>query len=107
MLTSINLLQIQELVTEAKKLYTLDDFCSDYVELIQDHSRAFKSLCVFELNEDRRSKMHKRRADMLEDIIGELNPQYYLLVSLSYDCWLDYGYDIDEDCMDKNLHIWK
>ena len=77
-------------MTEAKKFYTLDNFCSDYIELIQDHSRAYKSLCVFESSEDRRSKMHKRRVDMLEELIGELNPQFYLLVSPSHFVKLNY-----------------
>jgi len=62
-------------------MYGIDSFCSDYVELIQDHSRAFKNLSVFEANSERRSKMHKRRADMLEEVTAELNPQFYLLVS--------------------------
>lgn len=73
-------LKVQELIVEAKEMYGIDSFCSDYVELIQDHSRAFKNLSVFEANSERRSKMHKRRADMLEEVTAELNPQFYLLV---------------------------
>ncbi|XP_067950106.1 KIF-binding protein-like [Watersipora subatra] len=73
-------LKIQEFLGDIKQFYTLDSYCSDYIELTQDHSKAYKNLSVFETEPDRRSKMHKRRVDLLEAVTKELNPQYYLLV---------------------------
>ncbi|GFO30159.1 kif1-binding protein homolog [Plakobranchus ocellatus] len=67
-------------ITNARKFYTLDSHASDAVEIIQDHSRAYKLLAFFELDMSRQSRMHKRRADMLSDLLKELNPRHYLLV---------------------------
>ena len=74
-------LQCQEFINEAKKFYTIDEFCTDYIELVQDHSKLFKNLSRFESSSERQSRMNKRRADLLEELVKELNPQYYLLVS--------------------------
>lgn len=67
-------------INNAKKFYTLDSHASDAVEIMQDHSRAYKLLAFFELDMARQSRMHKRRADMLADLLKELNPRHYLLV---------------------------
>ncbi|CAG5127387.1 unnamed protein product [Candidula unifasciata] len=67
-------------INSAKQFYSLDSHASDAVEIIQDHSRAYKLLAFFELDMSRQCKMHKRRIDMLSSLLKELNPQYYLLV---------------------------
>ncbi|GFR62217.1 KIF1-binding protein homolog [Elysia marginata] len=67
-------------ITNARSFYTLDSHASDAVEIIQDHSRAYKLLAFFELDMARQSRMHKRRVDMLTDLLKELNPKHYLLV---------------------------
>lgn len=71
---------IVDKINSARKFYTLDSHASDAVEIIQDHSRAYKLLAFFELDMSRQCKMHKRRIDMLSSLLKELNPQYYLLV---------------------------
>lgn len=73
-------LQVQKWITEAKQFYLLDGHCTDHVELIQDHSKLFKLLAFFDLDFERQCKMHKRRVDMLQDILKDLSQQYYLLV---------------------------
>lgn len=80
-------LRVQTWLNEAKDFYVFDGRCTDYIEIIQDHSKAFKLLAFFELNLDRQCKMHKRRIDMLLEICNELNPQHYLLVvrQLTYE----------------------
>ncbi|KAI4501308.1 hypothetical protein M0802_003681 [Mischocyttarus mexicanus] len=70
-------LNIQNWLDKAKAYYTLENHASDYVEIIQDLSSAYKYLSFFEESEDRRAKMHKRRIDILEATVKELNPQYY------------------------------
>ncbi|KAL2727125.1 hypothetical protein V1478_007403 [Vespula squamosa] len=70
-------LNIQKWLDQAKAYYTLDNHASDYVEIIQDISQAYKYLSFFEESEDRQAKMHKRRIDILEATVKELNPQYY------------------------------
>lgn len=91
--------QVQELIAEAKKFYTVDNYCSDYIELIQDHSQLYKLLIRFESAAERQSKMHKRRADMIEALTTDLNPQFYLLVSLTYYVHLHtYRHRITHSC---------
>lgn len=71
---------IQEGITYAKQVYCLDGNCTDYIELTQDHSKAFKLLAFFELDMERQCRMHKRRVDMLLALLNEVSLQHYLLV---------------------------
>lgn len=73
-------LKTQTWINSAKEFYILDGHCSDHVEIVRDHSQLFKLLAFFEPDLERQCKMHKRRADMLEAILKQLNRQYYLLV---------------------------
>ncbi|XP_050668665.1 KIF-binding protein-like [Leptidea sinapis] len=71
-------LNCQSWLNKAKEYYKLDSLASDYIELIQDSSQSYAYLAFFEENDERQAKMHKRRIDMLEDLIKEINPTYYL-----------------------------
>lgn len=71
-------LSCQTWLNKAKEYYKLDSLASDYIELVQDSSQSYSYLAFFEEDDERRAKMHKRRVDMLEDLIKEINPTYYL-----------------------------
>ncbi|KAL8611151.1 hypothetical protein ACOMHN_064441 [Nucella lapillus] len=71
---------IQEGIAHAKNTYSLDGNCSDFIELTQDHSKAFKLLAFFELDMERQCRMNKRRVDMLLALLNEVSLQHYLLV---------------------------
>ncbi|XP_072939184.1 KIF-binding protein-like [Epargyreus clarus] len=71
-------LSCQSWLNKAKEYYKLDTLASDYIELVQDSSQSYSYLAFFEEDDERRAKMHKRRVDMLEDLIKEINPTYYL-----------------------------
>lgn len=73
-------LMIKKWIEQAKEFYKFEHHCSDYISIVQDHSLSFKLLAFFELDMERQCKMHKRRIDMLTEILNELNPQHYLLV---------------------------
>nr|CAD7259319.1 unnamed protein product [Timema shepardi] len=73
-------LNAQEWLNRAMEYYTLENCASDYVQIVQDLSQLFKYLAFFEEDEERQSRMQKRRVDHLEAVLKELNPQYYLLV---------------------------
>ena len=62
----------------AKSYHTLEEHASRNVEIVQSISKLYHGLTSFEDVPDRRSKMHKRRVDMLSYLLQELNPQYYL-----------------------------
>ncbi|XP_076686657.1 KIF-binding protein [Andrena cerasifolii] len=70
-------LNVQQWLKQAKEYYTLECHASDYISIVQDVSQAYKYLAFFEEHEDRRAKMHKRRIDVLESAVKELNPHYY------------------------------
>ncbi|XP_078667027.1 KIF-binding protein-like isoform X2 [Branchiostoma floridae x Branchiostoma belcheri] len=70
----------QKYVNAAKQFYVLDGHVTDFVEITQDWSQLFRALSFFEQDFERRCKMHKRRVDMLQSLLSELNQQHYLLV---------------------------
>ncbi|XP_076046129.1 KIF-binding protein [Oratosquilla oratoria] len=72
-------------LTVAKEFYTLEDHTSDHVAVTQDMSHLYKHLAFFEICEDRRCKMHKRRIDLLSPLLKELNPRFYLCVCRQLD----------------------
>lgn len=71
-------LKSQKWLEEAKQYYTLKDHATDYIEVVQEMSKLYRELATFELAPDRKCKMHKRRIDMHEEVLKEVNPRYYL-----------------------------
>ncbi|KPI92917.1 KIF1-binding protein-like [Papilio xuthus] len=71
-------LNCQSWLNKAKEYYKLDSLASDYIKLTQDSSQSYAYLAFFEEDDERRAKMHKRRVDMLEELVKEINPVYYL-----------------------------
>lgn len=70
-------LDVQTWLDEAQKYYTFETHASDYVQIVQDKSQAFKALTFFEDDEERQAKMHKRRINLLVPVVEQLNPRYY------------------------------
>ncbi|XP_072173912.1 KIF-binding protein-like [Diadema setosum] len=73
-------LPAQRWINSAKEYYVLDGHVSDHIEIVRDHSQLFKLIAFFELDFERRCKMHKRRIDMLTDMLDGLNRQHFLLI---------------------------
>ncbi|XP_058808356.1 KIF-binding protein [Phymastichus coffea] len=82
-------LNVQKWLDDAKTFYTLENHASDYIQIIQDTSQLYKYLSFFEEDEDRQAKMHKRRIDLLESTIKELNERYYL--NACRQIWMELG----------------
>lgn len=78
---------------EAKEFYKLDGYVSDFVEITQDISQLYKYLAFFDNDFENRCKMHKRRIDMLNAILIELNPQHFLQIcrQLTFEIAETYG----------------
>ena len=70
----------QAWVRKAQDFYQLDGHCTDYTELVLDHSCLFKLLAFWEDDMTRQCRIHKRRCDMLSDLLEQLNPQHYLVL---------------------------
>lgn len=71
-------LKSQKWLEDAKQFYALRDHATDHVEIVQEMSKLYRELAHFEPAPDRKCKMHKRRIDMLEEVLKEVNPQFYL-----------------------------
>lgn len=71
----------QRQVGVAKKFFTDEEFASDYVSIVQDHSNLFKHLVHFESDLSMKCRMHKRRLDMLTVVLNELNPDHFLQIT--------------------------
>uniref|UniRef100_A0A2P2IAL2 KIF-binding protein n=1 Tax=Hirondellea gigas TaxID=1518452 RepID=A0A2P2IAL2_9CRUS len=69
-----------EHLEKVSSYFTLSDHASRHTEAVQSISRLYQGLAAFEPQPDRRSKMHKRRVDLLLNLLNELNPQFYLSV---------------------------
>lgn len=73
-------LEGQKWLNISKEFYILDGHVTNHVEILQDMSQLYKLLAFFDEDYERRCKMHKRRVDILSEVLIELNPQHYLLV---------------------------
>lgn len=93
-------LNVQRWLNQAKTYYTLDGHASDYAHIAQDISQAYKYLAFFEESEDRQAKMHKRRINILEEIVNELNPQYYK--TICREIWIELGETYSDILQIKN-----
>jgi KIF-binding protein len=61
----------------AAKFFVLDGFVTDHIAVMQDMSGLYMCLAQYEEDFPRRCKMQKRRINLLEPIINELNVAYY------------------------------
>ncbi|KAG7306104.1 hypothetical protein JYU34_008688 [Plutella xylostella] len=71
-------LSCQNWLNKAKEYYKLDGQATDYIELVQDSSQSYSYLAFFEDDDERQAKMQKRRINMLEELVSEINPTFYL-----------------------------
>lgn len=90
----------QGYVNEAKTHYSLESEASQYARIMQDSAHLFKHLAFFEEDPSNQAKMHKRRADTLEDVLKELNPTYYMNIcrELMFELGLTYSDMLDIKC---------
>lgn len=68
---------VQNWLNKAHEYYTLNNLASDYIEIAQDKSQAYARLAFFEDSPENQAKLHKRRADLLEDVVNNINPACY------------------------------
>lgn len=68
----------KQFIDQAKEYYTLNEQASDYVDCIQDMSRLYRYMAMFITDSDVKSKTLKRRVDLLEGVLSEINPRLFL-----------------------------
>ena len=92
----------QKHIDHCKIYFTLDDLASEHASVIQDYSQLFKLLSCFEPDLSMKCRMHKRRIDILTEIVSEFNPQHFLSLirQLNYEIGETY-----RDMMDLKIVI--
>lgn len=71
-------LNAQTWINKAQEYYTLDSLASDYIEIVLDQSQLYLNLLFFDDNPENQAKLHKRRVNLLENILDKVSTQYYL-----------------------------
>lgn len=71
-------LNLLKWIEKAKSYYTADTEATEYSKIIQDQAMAYKHLAFFESDPTNQAKMHKRRVDLLEDLLQMLNKVFYM-----------------------------
>ncbi|XP_018571716.1 KIF1-binding protein homolog [Anoplophora glabripennis] len=71
-------LNAQQWASKAHEYYTLDSLASDFIEIVLDQTQLYLNLLFFEDNPENQAKLHKRRVNLLENILDKVNSQYYL-----------------------------
>lgn len=71
-------LNAQQWAVKAQEYYTLNSLASDYIEIVLDLTQLYLNLLFFEDNSENQAKLHKRRVNLLENILDKVNSQYYL-----------------------------
>jgi len=64
-------------VEKAKALFPLDGCVTDHVHLLEEHSKLYKGLAVFDPDAKRQLAMTNRRIDMLKPLLKSLNRAAY------------------------------
>lgn len=90
-------LMIVTWVQKAKSYYTAETEASEYCKIIQDHAMAYKHLAFFESDPSNQAKMHKRRIDILEELLNMLNKVFYMNIvrELLYELGTAYSNILD------------
>ncbi|CAG9762454.1 unnamed protein product [Ceutorhynchus assimilis] len=82
-------LKMQDWVKKAQDYYSFNSLASDYIEIVQDQSQLYLKLLFFEDDQDNQAKLHKRRIDLMEHVINNINSQYYM--SFCRQLWFELG----------------
>ena len=67
--------------TVAKEHFQLDGFVTDHLDIVQDLSRSYKMLAYYDKDPSRKSKMYKRRLDLLAPVEEIISPAVYAMQS--------------------------
>lgn len=62
----------------AINFFTLNEHASDHADCILDQSKLYQLLIHFQSEAGKICKMHKRRIDLLQKLLMDLNPAYFL-----------------------------
>lgn len=76
-------------LNKSKEYYVADGEASEWARITQDMSSAYKYLAFFEEDFGNQCKIHKKRADLLEEILTSLNQQYYKVIC--QECFYELG----------------
>jgi hypothetical protein len=81
-------IKIQKILNESMEYFKLDGYVTDHCEIVHDLSELYMLLIFYEPCVENKSKMFKRRLDLLKPIVDEINEQFYLMIKRQFlfDC---------------------
>ncbi|KAK9891691.1 hypothetical protein WA026_015659 [Henosepilachna vigintioctopunctata] len=82
-------LNAQNWLISSQTYYSLENLASDFIDIALSHSQLYLDLLFFDDNAENRAKYHKRRIDLLENLLDKINSQYYL--SYCRKMWYEVG----------------
>lgn len=65
-------------LANATNFFTLSEHASDHADCVLDQSRLYQLLIQFQSELGKICKMHKRRIDLLQQLLADLNPVYFM-----------------------------
>ncbi|EAL66317.1 hypothetical protein DDB_G0282223 [Dictyostelium discoideum AX4] len=71
-------LKSQHFFNKSKKYYKLDGFVSQHIKILFDQINLFEYLNMFESNAGRKIGIHKKKIELIQPLLKELNPTYFL-----------------------------
>jgi KIF-binding protein len=82
-------LSAQTWLNKAKEYYTSENEASKYAINVPDLAALYKYLAFFDDDEDNLCKLHKRRADLLEELVMNICRECWYELGLTYATMLD------------------
>lgn len=79
----------QQWLHRAKEYYTAESEASEYAKIVQDLASSYKYLAFYDFDESNECKLYKRSADLLEDLLLQLNETYYM--AICRELWYELG----------------
>ena len=68
----------QQHLSSALEYFTLNEHASDHSDCIIDQSKLYRLLASFQSDPSKVCKLYKRRVDLLQSLLKELNPSFFL-----------------------------
>lgn len=77
--SAVRIFQVANKRLEAAiSFFTLNEHASDHADCILDQSRLYQLLIQFQTDAAKVCKLHKRRVDLLQKLLSDLNPVYFM-----------------------------
>lgn len=71
-------LNSQKWLLKSQEYYSLESLASDFIDINLNHCQLYLDLLFFDDNPDNQAKYQKRRIDLIENLLSQINSKFYL-----------------------------